>query len=190
MKVKVDQSITKDSDAYGSMYCAVLQIIHDTIGTSELSSLTGIQSTVMLDHSAPYTCDLDGGFGGLMRGRQGDDQDTEDVPVGVAMSFVVAGGLIAFTALFLYCRRKQRHPAAGAGESTMDLDTTVFVDAASVDIVRRGIDPPPTRQQSPMSQYLDESLYTTDSHEDDTLLMANSGESWNEVQVDLTPMYV
>jgi hypothetical protein len=191
MTVKVDQSVTQDAEARGAMYCAVLQVIHDTMGTSTLSSLSGIQSTQLLDREGPYSCDLDGfGPGSIIRDPPGGSAGDEEggVPLGVTMSFVVAGGIIAFTALFVHRRRKQHRRSAGSSSSSsMDMDTTI-VDggATSIDIIRAGIDPPPSRQQppSPMSAYSSSSSYMTDSHADVTLLMANSGENWSDV--DLT----
>jgi hypothetical protein len=88
----------------------------------------------------------------------------------------------------MYGRRKQhRQDANGNSGSMMDMDTTIVDGAASIDMLRTGIDPPPSRQQaSPMSPYSNSSLYTG-SHADDTLLLANSGECWSDVDLDLEP---
>jgi hypothetical protein len=192
MTVKVDQSVTQNADARGAMYCAVLQVIHDTMGTSTLSGLSGIQSTELSDREGPYSCNLDGFVPGSITSDTIAGESAGDgeggIPLGVTMSFVVAGGIIAFTALFVHRRRKQhRQSAGGSSSSSMDMDTTI-VDggATTVDIVRSGIDPPPSHQQppSPMSAYSSSSSYMTDSHADDTILMGNSGENW--LDVDLT----
>jgi hypothetical protein len=193
MTVKVDQSVTQDADARKSMYCAVLQVIHDTMGTSTLSDTTGIQSTELLDREGAYSCDLDRFESGsiikdpIVGGSAAGAEDG-GIPLGVTMSFVVAGGMIAFTALFVHRRRKQHRRSAGdSSSSSMDMDTTI-VDggATSFDIARSGIDPPPSQHQppSPMSAYTSSSSYMTDNHADDTLVMANSEENW--LDVDLT----
>jgi hypothetical protein len=181
MTVKVDKSVSQDAEARGAMYCAVLKIIFDTMGGNTLSDLTGIQSTELLfDRTGHYECDL--GYYGLASvtkgGGGGAIDDEGGIPLVVTMSYVVAGGVIAFTAMFLYGRRKQHRRAAdGNSRSIMDMDTTIM--DASVDMVRTGILPPPSREQA--SPYSTSSLYTG-SHADDTLLMANSGELWSDVE--------
>jgi hypothetical protein len=191
MTVKVDQSVSQDPDARDAMYCSVLQIIHGTMGTSTLSDLTGVRSTELLDRAVDK-CDLGDGFGlqgsGVTKGppisgnSSGGGEDG-GIPLGVTMSYVVAGGLITFTAMFMYGRRKQhRRDANGNSGSMMDMDTTIVGDgAASIDIVprRTGIDPPPS-QGSP---YSNSSLYTG-SHADNELLLENSGECWSDVDLE------
>jgi hypothetical protein len=193
MTIKVDQSVAQDPDARAAMYCAVLQIIHGTMGTSTLSDLTGIRSTELLDRAVDK-CDLGSGFG-LEGGAitkdpplSGDNaSDEEDgIPLGVTMSYVAAGGLIAFTAMFMYGRRKQhRRDTNGNTGSLMDLDTTIVGDgAASIGIVRRtGIDPPQS-QGSPMSAYSTSSMYTGSHPDHDELLLENSAECWSDVDLE------
>jgi hypothetical protein len=191
MTVKVDQSVAQDADVRAAMYCAVLQIIHGTMGTSTLSDLTGIRSTELLDRAVDK-CDLGDGFGlqGSTAGTKGpisgnsSGGDGDGIPLGVTMSYVVAGGIIAFTAMFMYGRRKQhRRDANGNSASMMDMDTTIVGDGAtSFDIVRRtGIDPPPSQGKG--SPYSNSSLYTG-SHADDELLLENSGECWSDVDLE------
>jgi hypothetical protein len=192
MTVKVDQSVAQDQDARDAMYCAVLQIIHGTMGTNTLSDLTGIRSTELLDRAVDK-CDLGNGFGlqGSIAGTKepisgnssGGDGDG-GIPLGVTMSYVVAGGIISFTAIFMYGRRKQHlRDANGNSASMMDMDTTIAGDGAtSFDIVRRtGIDPPQSHHDR--SPYSNSSLYTG-SHADDELLLANSGECWSDVDLE------
>lgn len=194
MTVKVDQSVSQDPDARDAMYCAVLQIIHGTMGTSTLSDLTGIRSTELLDRSMDK-CGLgDFGLQGSSNtrgpisgggGGGGGGAEEGGLSLGVTMSYVVAGGIIAFTAMFMYGRRKQyRRDANSNSGSMMDMDTTIAGDgAASIDI-RTGIEPQ-QQQASPMSAYSNSSLYTG-SHADDTLLLANSGECWSDVNLDIS----
>jgi hypothetical protein len=195
MTIKVDQSVAKDNDARTAMYCSVLQIIHGTMGTSTLSDLTGIRSTELLDRAVDK-CDLGSGFG--LQGASitkdprisGDSASDEEggIPLGVTMSYVVAGGLIALTAMFMYGRRKQHRRDANSNTgSIMDMDTTIVGDgAASIDILERqtpGIDAPQSLLGSPTSVY-SESMYTGSVADDDELLLGNSGESWSSVDLD------
>ena len=192
MTVKVDQSVAQDEDARVAMYCTVLQIIHGTMGTSKLSDLTGIRSTELLDRAVDK-CDLGDGFGlqgsttgtkEPISGKGSGGDEAGGIPLGVTMSYVVAGGMIAFTAIFMYGHRKQhRRDANGNSGSVMDMDTTFVGDgAASFHIVQRtGVDPPPSQGQG--SPYSNASLYTG-SHADDELLLANSGECWSDVDLE------
>jgi hypothetical protein len=192
MTVKMDQSVAQDADARAAMYCAVLQIIHDTVGTSTLSDLTGIRSTELVDRAVDK-CDLGDGFdlqGSVTKDPPISGDEERGIPLGVTMSYVVAGGMIAFTAMFMYGRRKQhRRGANGNSGSMMDMDTTIVGDVAtSFDIVRRaGIDPPPASQGHQGSPYSNSSLYTG-SLADDELLPENLAECWSDV--DLEPANV
>jgi hypothetical protein len=195
MTVKVDKSVSQDAEARGAMYCAVLKIIFDTMGGNTLSDLTGIQSTELLfDRTGHYECDL--GYYGLASvtkgGGGGAIDDEGGIPLVVTMSYVVAGGVIAFTAMFLYGRRKEnRRTADGNSRSMMDMDTTIMDGAASVDMIRTGIEPlaqPSRPPPSPMSPYSTSSLYTGSHGADDTLLMANSAELWSDVDLETSEL--
>jgi hypothetical protein len=182
MTVKVDQSVTQDDDARGAMYCSVLNIIHNAMVTRTLSSLSGIKSTEVVDREGSYACDLGGlginsNTGDSIKGSSGDDEDG-GIPIGVTTSFVVAGGMIAFTALFVYRRRKQhRRSPGGSSSNSMDMDTTI-VDggATSIDIME-------TVPASPVSAYSCSSLYITESHINDTLQMSNAEENWADISL-------
>lgn len=192
MKVKVGKSVAEDADKYGALYCGMLEIIRDAIGTSAVNDLTGIESTVFLDRSGPYTCDFSSKAVGTTRvpvlddlddSKPVGDNDDEGVPIGVTMTFVMAGGLIACTALFIYGHKKKKHHGS-ADVSVDDLDTT-FRDTSMMRDAAVTLPAP----VSPMSALFDGSVYTTDDHADDHLLMANSGESWTEVDLGGSPRH-
>jgi len=188
MKVKVEQSVAVDADKYGSLYCGVLQVIHDTIGSSVLSDLEGVESIAFVNNPGPYTCDTIGPDGNVIPGSTkgpegggneggGANEGDASIPLVATMSFILAGGMIAFAALFTYAQR-ERYRHDNEDRTVNDLDTTLQDGTAIVE-VRTGIDPITSQPlaMSPMSGYFTESVYT-DNADDDGLLMANSSESW------------